>query len=79
MTNSVEAKDEDMGKTLAKIFFTISKSVPSYIIEVELAEQEKQERIAKEEGRENDLTLIHFIRNVKHSVDSALDESIANL
>lgn len=79
MTNGVETKDEDVNKTLTKIFLTIAKAVPSYIIEVGLAEQEEQERIAKEEGRKNDLTLIHFVRNIKHSVDSALDESIANL
>ena len=76
MTYNPKEKNDDLGRNIAKLFFGIAKMGVSHIIESELTEQERK---AKEENRSTDLMWINLAKNVKHDVDSTLDDLISSI
>lgn len=74
--NTTMPSEDKNAQIWAKIILSVFKAVPSAIIDIGLAEQE---RVAQKEQRLNDLGLIRSAIKVKQEVDSALDEWIINL
>jgi hypothetical protein len=74
--NTTMMSEDKNSEAQVKIGLLILKAIPSVVIEVGLSEQE---RLASEEQRLNDLKFIRSVKNIKHDIDSALDEWIVNL
>jgi predicted metal-dependent phosphotriesterase family hydrolase len=76
MTYDIQTQNENRGRDIAKLIAILLKTGLSIGIEVGL---NNQERMAKEEGRSNDLKWINVARNIKHDVEPAINDWIVNL